>query len=71
MRKSGRKAAGDIVVTKSVSLPLSMVNAIAEEQVVMGTGFSETLTTLLLLSLNLRKDRREEVVNGDAKNATK
>lgn len=67
----GKRRNGDIVVVKSVSLPLSIVNAIADEQVVMGCSFSETLSRLLLLSLNLRKDRREELVDGGGEDATK
>jgi len=46
-------------VTKSVSLPLGIVERIVEEQHVMGGSFSETIATLLLLSLNMRKDARE------------
>ena len=57
----GRKRSADIVVTKSVSLPLSIINAVMDEQTVMGGSFSQTLSTLLLLALNMRKDHRESV----------
>jgi hypothetical protein len=67
----GRKSNDDIVVTKSVCLPLSIINAVAEEQTVMGCSFSETLSRLLLLSLNLRKDRRKEVLEEVRTNAGK
>lgn len=52
----------DIVVTKTVSLRLSILNAVMDEQEVMGVGFSAAVSRLLLLSLNMRKDYQENLL---------
>jgi hypothetical protein len=62
----GRPRKNDIVVSKSVSLPMSIWNAVLDEQAVMGVSFSETLSRLLLLALNLRKDRQEGLLEEGA-----
>lgn len=62
----GRPRKQDIVVSKSVCLPLSIINAVLEEQAVMGVSFSEALSRLLLLALNMRKDHQENLLEEGA-----
>jgi len=55
----GRKrATQELVVNKTVSLPLSIVNEILNESEVMGKDFSGTLVTLLRIGLSVRKDQQ-------------
>lgn len=55
----GRKrATQELVVNKTVSLPLSLVNEILNESEVMGKDFSGTLVTLLRIGLSVRKDQQ-------------
>jgi len=67
----GRKrATQDLVVNKTVSLPLSIVNEILNESEIMGKDFSGTLVTLLRIGISIRKDqaiRQQEEVEREVK----
>ena len=55
----------DVVVNKTVSMPLSLLSEVAQEADVMGKGFSETMATLVRFGLNVRR-RTEESLRRDA-----
>ena len=65
-----RPRKNDVVVNKTVSMPLSLLSEIAAEADVMGKGFSETMATLVRFGLNVRR-RTEESLRRDADAAQK
>ena len=56
----------DLVVNKTVSMPLSLLQEVAEEADVMGKGFSETMATLVRYAINVRR-RTEESARAELK----
>lgn len=60
----------DLVVNKSISMPLSLLQEIADEADIMGKGFSETMATLVRFGINIRR-RTEESLRRDADAALK
>lgn len=47
-----------MTVTKTVSMPLGLLEEIMDESEVMGKDFSNTLTTLTKLGILYRRDQR-------------
>lgn len=45
----------DIVVNKTISFPLSLLQEVASEAEVTGKGFSETMATLVRFGINVRR----------------
>ena len=51
---------GDITVSKTISMPLSMMEAVKSEAEVMGCNFSLATTRLLAIAVNLRVSARRD-----------
>ena len=57
-RTPKRKLHETLTVTKTVSLPLDLLNRVSDESEIMGKSFSDCTSTLLRLGLSLRADQR-------------
>ena len=57
-RTPKRKLHETLTVTKTVSLPLDLLNRVSDESEIMGKSFSDCTSTLLRLGLSLREDQR-------------
>jgi len=53
------KKTRDMTVTKTVSMPLSLLEEIMDESDIMQKDFSNTLTTLTKLGILYRRDQRD------------
>jgi len=53
-----RTTKADRTVSTTVSLPLSVVNAIDEEAMIMGRGFSDALAVVVRIGLDVRRTSR-------------
>ena len=50
----------DITVSKTISMPLSMMEAVNSEAGIMGCNFSLATTRLLAIAINLRVSARRD-----------
>ena len=53
------KQKSDMVVSKSISLPLGLIEAVLDEAFLMNCSFSEAVTRLLRTALAIRKQARQ------------
>lgn len=49
----------DVYVSKTLSMPLSIVEAVQDESTVMSRNFSETVVQLLKIAIAIRQDARK------------
>lgn len=61
------KLRNDCVVTKSISIPITMLENVLNEADMMNKSFSETLVVLLRLGISAKKSARESLTESEQK----
>ena len=54
-----REIRSDLVVSKTITLPLSVMEKILDEAEIMNASFSVTVQKLVLLQIDIRKNQRD------------
>jgi len=65
------RAKPSITVTKTVSMPAEILNAVADEAFAMGKSFSEAVVVLLRVGLAVRRQTRQDLDAETAEDLTK
>jgi hypothetical protein len=56
---SKTKRANTLTISKTISMPLDLLNNVADESEMTGKNISDTVVMLLRISLSMRRDQRQ------------